>query len=285
MSGIKEVRKKIASIKSTQKITRAMEMVAASKMRRAKEVMGLSQPYAEKIRTVISHVVEGQLEYQHPFMSVRPIKRVGYIIISTDRGLCGGLNINLFRGLCAHMQQRDKQAIAQNYYTIGKKAEYFFKRMPGDFISSISEIGKAPTLSALVGTVKVVLKAYESEEVDQVFLAYNKFVNTMTQEPRIEQLLPIQRSEEKSKNTWDYIYEPEAPYLLDLLLTRYVESLVYQGVAENSACEQAARMVAMKSATDNAGELIDELELVYNKVRQATITRELSEIVSGADAV
>ena len=286
MSGVKEIKRKIGSVQSTQKITSAMEMVAASKMRKARTLMENARPYAEKMRNVIRHVVEGELEYVHPFMVERKASRVGYIIISSDRGLCGGLNVNLFRLLSKEMQQWDEKQVHVNYCTVGKKAEQFFSKLPGNLIASTTELGQAPTLGELIGLVRVITGAYLSEELDKVYLAYNGFVNTMTQTPHVEQLLPIVPSEKPfNKPGWDYLYEPNAPYLLDLLLTRYVESLVYQGVVENIACEQAARMVSMKNSTDNAGEIIDSLLLRYNKARQASITQELSEIVAGAAAV
>jgi len=286
VSGVKEIKRKIGSVQSTQKITSAMEMVAASKMRKARTLMENARPYAEKMRNVIRHVVEGELEYVHPFMVERKASRVGYIIISSDRGLCGGLNVNLFRLLSKEMQQWDEKQVHVNYCTVGKKAEQFFSKLPGNLIASTTELGQAPTLGELIGLVRVITGAYLSEELDKVYLAYNGFVNTMTQTPHVEQLLPIVPSEKPfNKPGWDYLYEPNAPYLLDLLLTRYVESLVYQGVVENIACEQAARMVSMKNSTDNAGEIIDSLLLRYNKARQASITQELSEIVAGAAAV
>lgn len=294
MSGAKEIRSKIKSIKSTQKITRAMEMVAASKMRKSQDRMRASRPYAERIRGVISHLATGQLEYKHPFLEKRPVKRIGLIVISTDRGLCGGLNVNLFRATVQHMKTWHEQAIPVEICTIGRKAETFFRRMGGDIIASVSQLGDHPGIEDIIGTVKMMMDAYDENRIDQLFLISNEFVNTMLQKPKIEMLLPVLEkpvTDEKKKTSnapqysWDYIYEPDAKQLLDALLLRYLESLVYQGVIENGASEQAARMVAMKNASENATSLISDLQLMYNKARQASITRELSEIVGGAAAV
>jgi len=287
MASGKEIRVKIASIKSTQKITRAMEMVAASKMRKAQDRMKRSRPYAEKIASVISHLAQAHPEYQNSFMLEREVKRVGVIIISSDRGLCGSLNINLFRRILKSLRNWRKKDVPVDLCIIGNKASSFFKRFGDDIVAQTSHLGDSPSIADLIGTVKVMLDKYAEGEIDQLFLAYNKFVNTMTQNDMLRQLLPIQASkkDEKLGHHWDYIYEPESKTILDGLLMRYIESLVYQGVIENLACEQAARMVAMKSASDNAGELIEELQLAYNKARQATITQELSEIVAGAAAV
>jgi F-type H+-transporting ATPase subunit gamma len=289
MAGAKEIRTKIRSIKSTQKITRAMEMVAASKMRKAQERMRASRPYASRIRNVISHLAAGRLEYQHPYLIERDPKRVGFMVISTDRGLCGGLNANLFRATVQAMRTWDEKNIPIDICAIGKKAESFFRRMGGNVISSISQLGDKPSIQDVIGTVKVMLDAYDNFELDRLYLIYSEFVNTVTQKPRIELLLPIIDTATDDapmhKFSWDYIYEPDARELLEALLIRYIESLVYQGIVENGASEQAARMVAMKNASDNAGELIDDLQLMYNKARQAAITRELSEIVAGAGAV
>jgi F-type H+-transporting ATPase subunit gamma len=283
----KEVRTKIASVKNTQKITRAMEMVAASKMRKAKERMHSAQPYASQMRKVIAHLAEANAEYKHPFMTERPVKRVGFIIVSTDRGLCGGLNANMFRATVRHLKELHDQEIEFDICTVGRKAAGFFARVGGTIVAETSNLGDAPHLEDLIGTVKVMLNAFEEGSIDQVHLVFNSFVNSMTQSPVIEQLLPLKPEVEESGlgHHWDYIYEPDAREVLERLLQRYVESLVYQSVVENIACEQAARMVAMKSASDNAGKLIDELQLVYNKARQAAITQELSEIVAGAQAV
>jgi F-type H+-transporting ATPase subunit gamma len=282
----KEIRTQINSVKSTQKITSAMEMVAASKMRKAQDRMASSRPYAEKMRQVISHLSQAHPEYKHPYTQDREIRRVGYIIVSSDRGLCGGLNSNLFRRLLKEILEHQKNGIEVTFCTIGTKAQGFFSRFGGEILGQASHLGDSPKLEDLIGTVKVMLDAFDAGKLHQINVAFNSFVNTMTQEPTIEQLVPIAPSdEEELRHHWDYIYEPDAVEVLDGLLTRYVESLVYQAVVENAACEQSARMVAMKAATDNAGNLIDELELIYNKARQAAITQEISEIVSGAAAV
>ncbi len=287
MASAKEIRSKTKSIKSTQKITRAMQMVAASKMRKAQDRMQASRPYAEKIRVVISHVVRGRLEYKHPYLIEREAKRVGFIVVSTDRGLCGGLNANLFKMTVQTMRGWHEKSLPIDVCTIGKKAENFFHRLGGNVISSISNLGNKPGILDVIGTVKVMLDMYNEQKIDRVYLVYNEFINTMTQKPKIELILPIVDAEHKEDGgySWDYLYEPAARELLETLLIRYIESLVYQGIVENIACEQAARMVAMKNASDNASELIDELQLIYNKARQAAITRELSEIVAGAAAV
>ncbi len=282
----KEIRTKIKSVKNTQKITRAMEMVAASKMRKAQDRMAASRPYADKMRNVIDHLAHANPEYKHPYMQVRDVKKVGYIIISSDRGLCGGLNSNLFRKMVAEMKSNDEQKLEMQFCTIGTKSAGFFKRIGGNIIAQTAHLGDTPQLNDLIGTVKVMLDAFDNGEIDQLHLVYNGFVNTMTQDPTIEQLLPVQpKEDEQLDHHWDYIYEPEAKIVMTELLTRYIESLVYQGVVENLACEQAARMVAMKSASDNAGNLIGELQLIYNKARQAAITQEISEIVGGAAAL
>tara|TARA_B110001454_G_C12637841_1_gene399884 strand:- start:28 stop:891 length:864 start_codon:yes stop_codon:yes gene_type:complete len=282
----KEIKTKIASVQNTQKITNAMEMVAASKMRKAQEGMAASRPYATNIRNVIGHIALGNLEYRHPYMEEREVKRVGYIVVSTDRGLCGGLNINLFKQVLADAAKWQSQEAEVEFAVVGSKATSFFNNMGAKVSAQISGLGDSPSITDLVGSVQVMLKAYDDGEIDKLFVVYNKFVNTMTQAPTIDQLLPLPKSDDEViKHRWDYIYEPDANVLLDQLLVRYVESQVYQGVVENLACEQAARMVAMKSATDNAGELIDDLQLVYNKARQAAITQELGEIVAGAAAV
>ncbi|MFY9972790.1 MAG: F0F1 ATP synthase subunit gamma [Chromatiaceae bacterium] len=287
MAGAKEVRSKIASIKCTQKITKAMQMVAASKMRRAQERMAASRPYAEKILQVIHHLARATPEYRHSFMAAeRERKRVGYIVVSTDRGLCGGLNSNLFRRLLAEIREARAAGVEPVFCTIGTKALGFFKRFGGTVLAQATHLGDKPHIEDLIGTVKVMLDAFEAKEIDALYIASNVFVNTMTQRPTILQLVPLVAGEQESMPIhWDYIYEPDAKTVLDSLLTRYIESLVYQAVVENGACEQAARMVAMKAATDNAGSLINELQLVYNKARQAAITQEISEIVSGAAAV
>ena len=286
MAGAKQIRTKIASVTSTQKITNAMQMVAAGKMRKAQERMARGKPYAERIRSVVGHIANAAPEYKHLYMQQREVRRVAFIIVSTDRGLCGGLNINLFKAVLREMKAWNAKGVEIDLCVIGTKASSFFGSMGGRITAALRGLGDAPAAADLIGGVKVVLDAYASGKVDQVFLAYNTFVNTMTQQPTIAQVLPLEASEEKElKHHWDYLYEPDAKELLDGLLTRYIESQVYQGVVENVACEQAARMVAMKAATDNAGELIGDLKLVYNKARQAAITQELAEIVSGAAAV
>ncbi|WP_113906681.1 F0F1 ATP synthase subunit gamma [Aliidiomarina celeris] len=282
----KEIKTQIGSINNTQKITSAMEMVAASKMKKAQEQMARSRPYADSIREVIGHIAQGNLEYRHSWLEEREVKRVGYIIVSTDRGLCGGLNSNEFRKVVRDVQEWKEKGVDVSFAAVGSKASGFFKRLTGNILSQASGLGDKPQLNDLIGTVSVMLKAFEEGKVDRIYLVYNKFVNTMTQEPVINQLLPLPKSEAtKREHQWDYLYEPDAKSILDMLLRRFIESQVYQGVVENLASEQAARMVAMKAATDNAGELIDELQLVYNKARQAAITQEISEIVSGAGAV
>ncbi len=287
MAGAKEIRTQIASIKNTQKITSAMEMVAASKMRKAQSQMLAARPYATKIRNVIAHLSQARPEYQHKFMvQDREVKRVGYIIVSSDRGLCGGLNNNLFRLLAKEIQAHGDEGVEVDFCTIGNKAIGFFKRFGGRVLGQASHLGDSPRVQDLIGTVKVMLDAFEQGEIDQIYIAYNRFVNTMTQQPIVEQMVPINAEpDEQMANYWDYIYEPGSKDVLDALLTRYIESLVYQMVVENGACEQSARMVAMKSASDNAGDIIGELELIYNKARQAAITQEISEIVGGAAAV
>jgi len=286
MAGAKEIRSKIASIKSTQKITKAMQMVAASKMRRAQERMLATRPYAEKIQNVISHLAHAHPEYHHPYLMEREAKRVGLIIISTDRGLCGGLNINLFKSAITSMRQWDGDGLDVDLTLIGSKSSGFFKRLGKNVVSTATQLGDAPSIVELIGTIKVMLDAYTAGTIDRLYLAHNTFVNTMTQAPVVKQLIPVQGEVEKELEThWDYIYEPDSKPVMDALMIRYIESLVYQGVVENVACEQAARMVAMKAATENADSLIDELQLVYNKARQAAITQEISEIVGGAAAV
>ena len=286
MAGGKEIKSKIGSVQNTQKITSAMEMVAASKMRRAQDSMAASRPYAENMRNVIGHIALGNLEYRHPYMVEREAKRVGYIVVSTDRGLCGGLNINLFKQVLADAGKHQAAGADVEFAVVGSKATSFFNNMGAKVVSQTSGLGDNPSLTDLIGSVKVMLNAYDNGEIDRLFIVYNKFVNTMTQKPTIDQLLPLPKSDDDAiKHRWDYIYEPDAQAILEHLLVRYTESQVYQGVVENLACEQAARMVAMKAATDNAGDLINDLQLVYNKARQASITQELSEICAGAAAV
>ena len=263
-----------------------MEMVAASKMRRAQERMALGKPYALRIRDVVSHIANAVSEYKHQYLEQRDIKRVGFIVISTDRGLCGGLNINLFKEALKSMKEFSGQGVEIDICAVGNKAGGFFNSVGGNIVAAVKDVGDEPSANDLIGGVKVMLDAYEEGRIDQLLVVNNVFVNTMTQQPAVEQLLPLKPStDEKLSHHWDYIYEPDAKDLLDGLLVRYIESQVYQGVVENKACEQAARMLAMKNATDNAGEMIDELQLLYNKARQAAITQELSEIVSGAAAV
>ncbi len=286
MAGEKEIRTKVQSVKNTQKITRAMEMVAASKMRKAQDRMTAARPYADKIRRVIAHLSAAKAEYVHPFMVEREAKGVGYIVISTDRGLCGGLNSNVFRNMLGEIDQNRAEGLEMEFCCIGGRGANFFRRLGMNIVAQASHLGDQPTIDSLIGTVKVMLDSYLEERIDRVHLVYSAFVNSMTQKPVVEQILPRPAAEdEEVSHHWDYIYEPDAQEVLDELLTRYIESLVYQAVIENVASEQAARMVAMKAATDNAGNLIDELQLAYNKARQAAITQELTEIVSGAAAV
>ncbi len=282
----KEIRTKISSIQSTQKITSAMEMVAASKMRKAQDRMAVGKPYARRMRSVVGHLANSAPEYRHIFMEEREVARVGYIVVSTDRGLCGGLNINLFKSTVRSMKQWADQNIEIDLCLVGAKAAAFFGSYGGNITAAVRDLGEEPTVSDLIGGVKTMLDAYEDGRIDRLFLVSNEFVNTMTQNPTVEQLLPLLAVDsDEMKHHWDYIYEPDARELLEGLLTRYIETQVYQAVVENGACEQAARMLAMKNATENAGELIEDLQLIYNKARQAAITQELSEIVSGAAAI
>jgi F-type H+-transporting ATPase subunit gamma len=286
MPGTKEIRTKIASVKSTQKITKAMQMVATSKMRRAQDRMKLARPYAEKMRTVIGHLNEANPDFRHPFLIEREPKAVGIIIISTDRGLAGGLNANLFKQVLLQMREWQTKGAQVSLSIVGTKGIAFFRRLATPILGSTSGLGDRPHIKDLIGTIKVMLDAYRDGKIDRLYLANAKFVNTMTQQPSITQLLPIVAADNQGlPEHWDYIYEPDAAAILEGLLMRYIESQVYQGVVENVASEMAARMVAMKAATDNAGELIQDLQLVYNKARQAAITKELSEIVGGAAAV
>lgn len=288
MASGKEIRTQIKSIKNTQKITRAMEMVAASKMRKAKDRMASAIPYADKMRNVIHHLARAHSEYKHAFLEKRDVKNVGYIVISSDRGLCGGLNVNMFRALVGDMQANEDNGKGMSFCAIGNKAIGFLQRVGGNVGAQASQLGDQPSIDDLVGSIKVMLDAYEAGEIDELRLVYNRFVNSMTQQPTIEQLLPLEAVEEDQEHIayhWDYIYEPSAEEVLSQLLVRYIESLVYQAQVENIACEMSARMIAMKAASDNAGSLIDELQLAYNKARQAAITQEISEIVSGAAAV
>jgi F-type H+-transporting ATPase subunit gamma len=282
----KEIRSQIGSIKSTQKITSAMEMVAASKMRKAQERMRATRPYAEKMRQVIGHIAKSNKDYVHPFMRERDVKRVGYIVVSSDRGLCGGLNGNAFKLLVREMKQWKEKGVEIDLCAIGQKGASFFRSYGGNVVAALTHLGDNPSAEKLVGNVKVMLDAFEDGKIDRLYVIYNEFVNTMTQKPKSEQLLPLPEGlDEEVGHQWDYIYEPDSRPILDGLLPRYIESQVYQGVVENLACEQAARMIAMKSATDNAGDIISELQLAYNKARQAAITQEISEIVSGAASV
>ncbi|AKD39059.1 F0F1 ATP synthase subunit gamma [Pasteurella multocida subsp. multocida OH4807] len=289
MAGAKEIRTKIASVKSTQKITKAMEMVAASKMRKTQERMSSSRPYSETIRNVISHVSKATIGYKHPFLVDRDIKNVGIIVVSTDRGLCGGLNVNLFKTVLNEMKDWKEKQVSVQLSLIGSKSINFFQSMGIKILTQDSGIGDTPSIEQLIGSVNSMIDAYKKGEVDVVYLVYNKFINTMSQKPVLEKLIPLPELDNdelgERKQVWDYIYEPDAKVLLDNLLIRYLESQVYQAAVENLASEQAARMVAMKAATDNAGNLINDLQLVYNKARQASITNELNEIVAGAAAI
>jgi len=286
MAGAKEIRGKIASIKSTQKITNAMEKVAVSKMRKAQQRMAAGRPYAQRIRQVIGHLANANPEYRHPFMQTREVKRAGYIVVTSDRGLCGGLNTNLLKLLVKDMREQHETGVEVDLCVIGSKGASFFRNFGGNVVAAISHLGEAPAISDLIGSVKVMLDAYLDKRIDRLSLVSNKFVNTMIQQPTIEPLMPLPKTDEQElKHHWDYIYEPDAKPLLDGLMVRYIESQVYQAVVENNAAEQAARMVAMKNATENAGNLISELQLIYNKARQAAITQEISEIVGGAAAV
>jgi len=286
VAGAKEIRTKIKSVKNTQKITRAMEKVAMSKMRRAQERMSLARPYAEKIRRTLGHLSQANLEYKHPFTVSREVKKVAYLVVSSDRGLCGGLNVNTFRAVTRDVREWKAKGVEAEFALIGNKAQAFFKRMGGKVLATVGNLGDKPHIEQLLGTIKVLSDAYRNGEVDRVYLVSSKFVNTMTQQSTIQQLLPVEPVKTDGLlSHWDYLYEPDSVELMDTVLQRYVESQVYQGLIENVACEQSARMVAMKAATDNAGKIINGLQLVYNKARQANITKELSEIVGGAAAV
>jgi F-type H+-transporting ATPase subunit gamma len=288
MAGAREIRTKIKSVQNTRKVTRALEMVSASKIRRAQDLMKASRPYARMMRQVIGHIARANSEYRHPFLVQREnIRRVGYVVISTDRGLCGGLNSNLFRKLLAEIRQHQQNGVEVDIVAIGQKASSFFRRLKVNMVGSVTHLGEKPQVSKLIGVIKVLLDSYTDGALDRVYLAYNDFINTMTQRPTMDQLLPLPPNpdEAKAKHEWDYLYEPDAESVLEDVLTRYLESLVYQAALENLASEHAARMVAMKSASDNANKLIGDLQLVYNKARQAAITQEISEIVGGAAAV
>jgi F-type H+-transporting ATPase subunit gamma len=287
MPGVKEIRVKIASFKSTQKITKAMQMVAASKMRKAQDRMRATRPYAQRIRRVIGHLRKANPDFRHPYLLEREAKNVGFIIITTDRGLCGGLNVNLFKATLAAIRDWQGRGTQVSLCLIGSKGVQFFRRLGNvQTLATVTHLGDRPHVSDLIGTVKVMLDFYKEGKLDRLFLVHNEFINTMSQKPAIHQLLPVvTQDEDELQKLWDYIYEPSAAELLDGVLMRYIESQVYQGAVENVGCEMAARMVAMKSATDNAGKLIEELQLIYNKARQAAITKEISEIVGGAAAV
>jgi F-type H+-transporting ATPase subunit gamma len=287
MPGTKEIRVKIASVKSTQKITKAMQMVATSKMRRAQDRMRTARPYADKIRAAIGNLTHANPDYRHPFLQDRPeVKNVGIIVVSPDRGLCGSLNVNNFKNVLLAMRDWDAKGAKVSLALIGSKSGAFFRRLPNPVLSSVNGLGDHPHIKELIGTVKVALDAYKAGRIDRLYLASSRFVNTMTQKPELQQLLPVEPVDAGDlQEHWDYIYEPSAADILDGVLMRYIESQVYRGVVENVACEMAARMVAMKAASDNAGKLIQELQLVYNKARQAAITKELAEIVGGAAAV
>ncbi len=287
MAGGKEITSKIKSIENTKKVTSALEMVSASKIRKSQALMKATRPYAHMMRRIIGHLGKANPEYRHPFTIVHPeVTKVGYIIVSTDRGLCGGLNSNLFKMVMRSMREWQRKDAAISMVTFGKKAFSFFRNVKVEIAAHASNLGEKPQIGDLIGVIKTMLDAYRAKEVDRVYIVYNDFINTMTQKPALEQLLPLPETEdEQVRDIWDYIYEPDAESLLDLVLVRYIEALVYQAVLENLASEHAARMIAMKSATDNATDLIDELKLVYNKARQASITQEISEIVSGAAAV
>ncbi len=288
MAGEKEIRSKIASVKNMQKITSAMEKVAASKIRKAQKQMEASRPYAERIRRVVGHLAHANPDFKHPFLVERDVKRVGYIVISTDRGLCGGLNANAFKTTIGEIAKWQGEDVEVDLALVGAKAVAFFRRMGGNVVGTATHLGDKPQVNDLIGAITIMLNAYEEGKIDRLFLVHNEFVSAMSQVPTVSQLLPtrgIGTDEEDLQDHWDFIYEPDAGELLEDLLTRYIESQVYRGAVENFACEMAAKMVAMKSATDNAGDIINGLQLEYNKARQAAITQEISEIVGGAAAV
>jgi len=273
-------------VKSTQKITKAMEKVAASKLRRTQQRMAAARPYADKIRQVIGHLFEANPEYRHPFLDSRPVKRVGYIVVTTDRGLCGGLNVNEFRRLVPELRQWQEQGVEVDLCLIGAKGVQFFRRLKINVVAATTHLGENPHMSTLIGAMTVMLDLYKEGRIDRLYLVHNQFVNTMSQKPEVKTLLPVEADDKQDLPAhWDYIYEPDAAELLDGVLTRYVETQIYRAVVENVACEMASKMVAMKAATDNAGKLIEQLQLKYNKVRQAGITQEIAEIVGGAAAV
>lgn len=288
MANEKEIRSKIRSVQNMRKITKAMEMVAASKIRKAQQQMEASRPYAERIRRVIGHLSHANPDYKHPWLVERQAKRVGFIIISTDRGLCGGLNVNMFKTVISELQQWREKGAEVDLALVGAKAVQFFRRMGGNVVGTATHLGDKPQVNDLIGSIKLMLDSYSAGKIDRVFLVHNEFVNTMSQKPLVKTILPVSAidlGDETLQEHWDYIYEPDAVDLLDDVLMRYIESQVYRGAVENFACEMAAKMVAMKSATDNAGDIIENLQLAYNKARQAAITQEISEIVGGAAAV
>lgn len=288
MPNEKEIRSKIRSVQNMRKITKAMEMVAASKIRKAQDQMEASRPYAERIRRVIGHLSHANPDYKHPWLIEREVKRVGYIVISTDRGLCGGLNVNMFKTVIGELQQWQDQGVEIDLALVGAKAVQFFRRLGGNVVGTVTHLGDKPHVNDLIGSIKIMLDSYSEGNIDRVFLVHNEFVSTMSQKPEVKTILPVSQidlGDETLQDHWDYIYEPNALELLDDVLMRYIESQVYRGAVENLACEMAAKMVAMKSATDNAGDIIDNLQLAYNKARQAAITQEISEIVGGAAAV
>ncbi len=288
MSGEKEIRNKIRSVKNMQKITKAMEMVAAAKIRKAQKQMEASRPYAERIRRVVGHLGAANPDYKHPWLVEREVQRVGYIVISTDRGLCGGLNVNMFKKVIAELQHWKNEDVEVDLTLVGAKAVQFFRRLGGNVVATATHLGDRPQANDLIGAIKIMLDSYSDGNIDRLYVVHNEFVSTMSQKPEVKTLLPVSAidlGDETLQEHWDYIYEPDAVDLLDDVLLRYIESQVYRGAVENFACEMAAKMVAMKSATDNAGDIIDELQLIYNKARQASITQEISEIVGGAAAV
>jgi F-type H+-transporting ATPase subunit gamma len=288
MAGEKEIRSKIASVKNMQKITSAMEKVAASKIRKAQRQMQASRPYAERIRRVVGHLAHANPDYKHPFLTERAARRAGYIVISTDRGLCGGLNSNLFKKVIEEIAEAQSDNIEVDLALVGAKAVGFFRRIGGNVVGTATHLGDKPSVNDLIGSIKIMLDSYSEGKIDRLYVVHNEFINSMTQTPKVVQLLPasaVGHDDEDLQDHWDYIYEPDAGELLDNVLMRYIESQVYRGAVENFACEMAAKMMAMKSATDNAGDIIDELQLKYNKARQAAITQEISEIVGGAAAV
>ena len=288
MAGEKEIRTKIQSVKNMRKITKAMEMVAAAKIRKAQDQMEASRPYAERIRRVVGHLAQANPDYKHPFLVERDVKRVGYIVISTDRGLCGGLNVNMFKVVIAGLAKWQDENVEVDLALVGAKAVQFFRRLGGNVVGTATHLGDRTSVNDLIGSIKIMLDEYSDGKIDRLFLVHNEFVSTMSQKPEVKTILPVSAidlGEETLQKHWDYIYEPDAVDLLDDVLMRYIESQVYRAAVENFACEMAAKMIAMKSATDNAGEIIDKLQLAYNKARQGAITQEISEIVGGAAAV